>query len=176
MLACLSTSGPQAEATKKAGGHNRFIAGGYPVDFTNARMTLRLRGEMLKRGTEVVMLIQGVIDGICSGWLLTGQPIQVTEDWSEPTLSFTPDPAHWKALGSRHDRTDMYGTKPLPQVLADVNTNIMLVMYPLNIVPMGPIDDDPHMLRAGHDYPVWQSKLPEGYITLEQVRIRFASV
>ena len=174
MLACLSTSGPQTEAINEAGGPNRFIAGSYPTDFTNAEMTLRLKGELLKRDAEFVVLIQGVIEGICSGWLLTGQPIHVAKEWTERTLTFAPDPAHWTAMGSRHNRTDMYGVKPLERVLANVDTNIMLVMFPLNIVPMGSLDGDPHILRAGHDYPVWQSKLPEGYVMLDKVRIQFA--
>lgn len=174
MLACLATSGPQAETIKEAGGPNRFIAGGYPRDFTNAKMTLRLKGELLKRSAEIVVLVQGVIEGICSGWLLTGQPLQVLQQWTEQTLTFASDPAQWTALGSRHDRTDMYGVKPLEQVLRNVDVNVMLVMFPLNVVPMGSLDGDAHVLRAGHDYPVWRSKLPEGYIVLDEVRIQFA--
>ena len=174
MLASLGTCGPQTEVIKETGGFNRFIAGGFPTDFTGAKMTLRLRGELRKRDPEVVLLIQGVVERICSGWALVGQPIQVSEDWSEQTLTLAPDPAQWKPLGSRHDRTDTYGVKPLEQVLADVSTNIMLILFPLNVVPMGPIDGDPHLLRAGKDYPVWRSELPEGYITLGSVRILFA--
>ncbi len=83
MLACLSTYGPETEAIKEAGGPSRFIAGGYPTDFVNARMTVRLKGELLKRNAELVMLVQGGVDGICSGWLLTGQPIQVSEQWTD---------------------------------------------------------------------------------------------
>jgi hypothetical protein len=62
---------------------------------------------------------------------------------------------------------------PLKTVLSDVNTNILLVLYPLKISPMGPIDDDPHHLRPERDYPVWRSELPEGYVMLDEVRIRF---
>ena len=174
MLACLDTSGPKKEAINEAGGPNRYIAGSYPTDLTNAKMTLRLKGELLKRGAELVVLVQGVVEGTCSGWLLTGQALQVTKQWTEQTLTFVSDPAQWTALGSRHDRTDMYGVKPLEQVLRNVDGNFMLVMFPLSVVPMGPLDGDPHVLRAGHDYPVWQSRLPEGYIILDEVRIQFA--
>ena len=39
---------------------------------------------------------------------------------------------------------------------------------------MGPLDGDPNILRAARDYPVWTSRLPEGYVTLKEVRIEFA--
>ncbi len=174
MLACLSTYGPETEVIKEAGGPSRFIAGGYPTDFTNAKMTVRLKGELLKRNAELVVLVQGGVEGICSGWLLTGQVLQMSEQWTEQTVTLAPDPSQWTALGSRHDRTDSYGVKPLDKVLRNVDINIMLVMFPLNVVPMGSVGGDPHVLRAGHDYPVWRSKLPEGYIILDEVRIQFA--
>jgi hypothetical protein len=111
--------------------------------------------------------------GICSGWLLAGQPFHVTADWSEQTVVATPDPAQWKCLGSRHDRTDFYGEIPLATVLADVNTDILLVLHPLDIAPMGPLAGDPHRLRPERDYPVWRWRLPEGYVWLDEVRIEF---
>ena len=40
------------------------------------------------------------------------------------------DPAGWTALGSRHDRTDMYGEKPLEKLLRHVDANIMLLALP----------------------------------------------
>ena len=174
MLASLATRGPEVEAIKEAGGFNHFIAGGFPTDFTDATMTLRLKGELLIRDAQLVVMVQGMVEGICSGWLLTGQPLQVSEQWTQQTLTFPSDQAQWTALGARHDRTDTYGVKPLEHVLCNVDVNIMLVMFPLNVVPMGSIDGDPHVLRAGHDYPVWQSKLPEGYIVVDEIRIRFA--
>jgi hypothetical protein len=83
------------------------------------------------------------------------------------------DPANWTPLGVRHDRGDMYGIKPLERVLADVNVNIMLVLFPLDVAPMGPLEGDPHILRPERDYPVWRQRLPEGYVTLSEVRIDF---
>ena len=102
---------------------------------------------------------------------MTGQPIQVARQWAEQTVTFDPDPEKWTALGSRHNRTDTYGVKPLKKVLANVDTNVMMVLFPLNVVPMGRIQGDPHILRAGHDYPVWRSKLPEGYVVFDEIRI-----
>ena len=132
-----------------------------------------MRGELETRGAQPTLLIQGSADSLISGWLLTGQTFHVGQEWSEQTVTLTPDPAQWTCLMSRHDRADYYGYHPLQTILANVNVNIMLVMFPLNVVPMGPIPGDPHILRPGKDYPVWQSKLPEGYILLDEVRIEF---
>ena len=76
------------------------------------RMTVRLKGELEARGADLVLLCQSVRDGICSGWMLTGQPLRVTADWSEQTITAVPDAAQWECLGSRHDRTDFYGRIP----------------------------------------------------------------
>ena len=174
ILACLNTCGGQPEAIKEVAGKNRFIGGRYPIDFTNSQITLLMKGEMLNRGAELVLLIQGYVEGICSGWMLTSQPFTVTSDWSEQTISLEPDESQWTCLGSRHDRRDMYGIKPLGKVLSNVSANIMLVMFPLEVEAIGPIDGDPHILRAGRDYPVWQSKLPEGYVMIDTVKIEFS--
>ena len=37
----------------------------------------------------------------------------------------------------------------------------------------GPVHGDTHMLRPEQDYPVWRSRLPEGYVMLDEVRIEF---
>ena len=39
---------------------------------------------------------------------------------------------------------------------------------------MGPGQPDRDRLRAGRDYPVWRSELPEGYVVLNRVDIDFA--
>jgi len=173
MLMCLNTRGAQGEVFREVGGPNRFISGGFPTDFRDALFSLRLRGELLDRGAKMVVLIQGNVGGIVSGWMLTSQPFEITEGWSEQTVKLDARESSWTALGSRHDRTDMYGIKPLELVLAEVNVNIMLVMFPLKIIPMGAIAADPHILRPEKDYPVWRHKLPEGYITIDEIRIAF---
>ena len=134
----------------------------------------RTRGELVTQGSQFVLLIQGSVEGITSGWLCTGQPFDVTDSWSEDTIVLDPNPTNWTALGVRHDREDMYGIKPLDHVLSDVNVNIMLVLFPLEVAAMGPLDGDPHILRPERDYPVWQHRLPEGYVTLNEVRIDFS--
>ena len=175
LLYMLLTRGIAGEHQREVAGQNRFIGGRFPVDFTGARVTLRLKGELIARDAQLCLLVQSVQNGICSGWMLTGQPFTVTPDWSEQTVQLVPDPADWTSLGSRHDRTDFYGTIDLPRVLTDVNTNILLVLFPLDIAPMGPLDGDPHRQRPERDYPVWRSRLPEGYVQLDEVRIEFAA-
>jgi len=174
MLASLLTGGPgYGEAYMDAGGRNRFIERGFPTDFTGARLTVRLKGELERRSAQVVLLVQGTKDGITSGWVLTGSPLSVTEDWSRQTVVATPDERQWTCLGSRHDRTQSYGRIPLAQILRDVNADIIFALFPLEVVPMGRITGDPHRLRAGRDYPVWTSRLPEGYVTIAEVTIEF---
>jgi hypothetical protein len=174
LLYMLNTGGKPGEHQREVQGENQFTAGGYPTDFTNARMTLRLRGELEAKGAQLLLLCQAVQGGICSGWLLTGQPFSVTPGWSEQTVTLAPDPAQWTCLGSRHDRADFYGEIALETSLGDVNTDILLVLHPLDIAPMGPIDGDPHRLRPEKDYPVWRSRLPEGYVWLDGVEIDFS--
>ncbi|MBT4609530.1 MAG: hypothetical protein HOC05_05795, partial [Gemmatimonadetes bacterium] len=152
---------------------NRFILQGCPTDFTNAQFTLRLRGEVEAKGAKFHLLIQGAQDGLVSGWLLTGQSFEITPDWSEQTVTLVPDTAQWSCLKARHDRTESYGELPLTTILADVNVDILLVLHPLKIEPMGAIEGDRHQLRPEKDYPVWRSRLPEGYVCLDEVRIRF---
>ncbi|MFN0165635.1 MAG: hypothetical protein ACKV22_04320 [Bryobacteraceae bacterium] len=174
MLFGLGTKGPGfGEAQMEAGGENHFVEGGYPTNFTSARVTLKLKGELEARGAQLVLLAQGTQHGICSGWAMTGRPFHVTTEWTEETIQLDPDPALWTPLGSRHNRTRSYGIHPLETVLADVSNNIILILFPLTIVPMGPLEGDPHRLRPGGDYPVWTSRLPEGYVVLDEIRIEF---
>jgi hypothetical protein len=173
MLYVLLTLGPFGEHQREVAGENRFVRGGFGTDFTNAKITLRLKGELLAHGAKLNLLVQSIQDRLCSGWLLTGQPFEVTPDWSEQTVVAAPEARQWTPLGSRHDRTDSYGIIELSRVLRDVNADILLVLYPLHVAPMGPIAGDPHRLRPEKDYPVWRSRLPEGYVLLDEVRIEF---
>ena len=93
-----------------------------------------------------------------------------THQWLNARL----DADQWTSLDSRHDRTECYGTRPLETVLSDVNTNILLVLFPLDIAPMGPLDGDPHRLRPDVDYPIWRHRLPEGYVAMDEARISFS--
>jgi hypothetical protein len=173
MVFCLNTKGPFGEAMMETAGTNRFVTGGFSRNLTNATLTVSLKGELLLRGASFNLLVQTNNGNVTAGWVLVGQPLTVRKTWSEQSITLTCDSRQWVCLGSRHDRTDYYNHLPLEQVLADVNVNLMLILYPLKIVPMGPISGDPHRLRAGKDYPVWASQLPEGYIMMNRVRIRY---
>jgi len=175
LLMGLNTRGPFGESLREVSCPNEFVEQKFPTDFTNATLSLRSRGELELRGAQVVLLIQGSHAGVTAGWLLTGQPIRVTREWSDQTVTLVPDRRQWAPLGSRHDRTDMYGTVGLETVLADVNVNIYLVLFPVTVVPLGELDGDPHRLRPGRDYPIWTSRLPDGYLLVDTVTIRFAS-
>ena len=158
---------------EEVGGENQFAKASFPTDFTNAKLTVGVKGQLDLRGAKLCLLIQGTVGEICSGWVLTGQPIKVNKDWSEQTITAVCDPNQWTPLDSRHDRTETYGRIELETILNDVNTNIYLVMFPLNVVPEGPIQGDPHRLRAGYDYPTDKSKLPQGHIIIDSVKIEF---
>ena len=74
LLMCLVTRGAPGELTREVAGENRFIAGNYPTDFTNAKITIEAaRRSSKRRGRSLSVLLQGSVDGICSGWVLTGQ-------------------------------------------------------------------------------------------------------
>lgn len=175
LLFALNTTGVATEHTLELAGRNRFIDSGHGTNFTNAKISLRMKGEVHARGAKMILLCQGAHDGICAGWSLTGQPFEITENWSMQTITAAPDESLWTAMGTRHDRTESYGRAALQTALADVNANIILVLFPLTIEPMGPLEGDRHILRPDKDYPVWRSSLPEGYVMLDEVRIEFAS-
>lgn len=159
---------------KNAGGENHFIAGDFPVDFTNARVTVRLRGEVEMRGAQMVFLAQGRVGDHIVGQLLTGQPFEVTPEWSTQTVILSPDPTQWTCLGSRRDRTETYGWGEAAAVLRNLNLDFIFVLFPLDVVPTEPIAD-PHLLKAGEEYSVDRSRLPEGYIAIDEVKIQFTS-
>ena len=173
LLACLKTRGPIDEVTREVGGTNRFVAGAFPKDFTNAKITVRIRGELEPADAHVCLLIQGMDAGICSGWALTAQPIAVQSKYVETTLVAVPDARQWTPLGARHDRQDYYGVRPLETILKNVDVNIYLVLFPVHPKPMGPIVGDPHLKRAGRDYPIWPSSITQGYVVIDRIQIDF---
>lgn len=174
MAFCLLTKGiGYGEAYLEAGGLNRFIEGDFPTDFTGAEITFRVKGELETRGAQFLLLVQGSVDGLTSGWALTGSPFTVQKEWTEQTIVAVPDESQWTCLGARHDRAKSYGRIPLESILKNVNGNILLILFPLDVLPMGPLSGDPDRLRAGRDYPVWTGRLPEGYIVLDEICIKF---
>ena len=173
LLYCLMTTHatahrPEIECVAE---RNRFVDEGFPTDFTNARMTPRLKGEVDARGAQLVLLLQGDVGPRRINSAFTGQPFDITPDWSDQTVTLVPDDGQWTCLGSRHDRTEMYGEGPIAPLLADVNCDLILVLFPLDVVPVEALNTDMHRLRAGRDYEVDRSGLPEGFVMLDTVRI-----
>ncbi|MCX5659716.1 MAG: hypothetical protein NTW19_08345 [Planctomycetota bacterium] len=158
-------------------GPNKFINGDYPRDFTKARMTFRVKGDLRLAGSELALLIQcdEPIPGVRSNHTLHGQPIKVTKDWSEQTITLEPDEKQWTPMGVRKVGADCatYGNAPIAAALKKVNVDIILVLFPLEIVPVTPPKGGLHDLRAGKDYAVDAAKLPAGYVTIDEIRIDF---
>lgn len=208
MVYSYSTTGPIPELYAEVGGGpgggehtNSFVSGGYPTDFTDAIMTVRVRGDLINtNGASLVLLLQGMVDGICTGYLLTGRPIPVTPDYQDVRICLTSDPSAWTPLGSRHDRTATYGVKPFERLLACVDVNFMFVMFPLDVRPIPALfpppvgfqpepggrdpsfgydepetdpDRGPHLLRPERDYAVRRELLPSGFVLLSRVQIDF---
>jgi len=161
------------EASVTTLGQNRFVEDAYSTDMTNARVTVRLRGEVDLRGSQLVLLAQADVPGTRTNFVLSEQPLRVTPDWSEQSLLLSPHPRQWTCLGSRHDRTDMYGVGNIADVLRDLNVDIIFVLFPLNVVPLGEVSD-PHKLLPGSDYEADPRCLPSGEVCLDTVRIDYA--
>lgn len=166
------------ENLTKVGGKNRFVDGGYSRNLTNARMTLRLRGELDRRGSQLMLLVQANVAklGITGNHVLLAQPFDVTPEWTEQTVILEPDPAQWLSMGTRGEGADnsRYGDAPIDSVLHDVNVDMILVLFPLQIEPVVEIESDKHKLRAGKDYPVRQDRLPSGEVWLDELHIEYA--
>lgn len=158
------------QAVQAVSGVNRYIDSGFGSDLRAAAFTLRLRGDLAIRGARLQLLVQSRVGSHWVNYTLSASPFVVTPQWSEQTIVLEPDPSQWLCLGSRHDRTAFYGWGPLNDVLSDVNGNIILILFPLTIVPIEP-HTDVHTMRAGEDYQVRQELLPEGTISYDWVRI-----
>lgn len=175
LLFCLLTS-PEAYGRYAAhGGVNRFTEGRYPRDWTNARITVRLRGELALRGTQLQLLAQAKVGDRYVNCVLTGQPLAVTPDWSARTITLVPDADQWQCIGSHVARTDRYGMGKAADVLRDLNCDIILVLFPVDVVPAEPAQGNYHHLRAGEDYVVDTSRLPEGYVMMDRIEIEFSA-
>lgn len=153
-------------------GENRFVTEGYSRDLTNARLTVRLKGEVDLQGSQLILLAQADIPGTRPNFVLTGQPIEITPDWSEQTITLVPDSEQWLCLGGRHDMTDFYGYGDIADVLRDVNVDLIFILFPLTIVPLEPMDD-PHRLRPQREYPIDERYLPSGYVMFDTVTIEY---
>ncbi len=161
----------------RAGGKNRFVDGGYSRNLAGAQMTLRIRGELERRGSQLMLLVQSNVAelGITGNHVLLAQPFDVTADWTEQTITLEPDPAQWLSMGTRGEGADnsRYGDAPIDAVLRDVNVDMILVLFPLQVEPATEIEGDKHRLRAGKDYPIDEKFLPSGEVWLDEIRIDY---
>ncbi len=155
--------------------NNRFIDGGYPTDFRNAKITARLKGEVNLKGAQLLLHCQATVGTIAINFVLTGQPFVITPDWSEQTVHLTTDPDQWLCLGARHDMHDVYGCGEIEDVLRDINLDIIFLLHPINVVPVTPEPHGPHHRRPEVDYAVDTSFLPEGYVMMDEIQIEFAA-
>jgi hypothetical protein len=151
---------------------NRFVDGGFSRDLTNATMTVRMRGDMRLRGTEVVLLAQADVPGTRANFVLFAQPFHVTPDWSDQSMVLAPDRNQWRCVGTRHDMAHQYGYGDIVEALKDVNVDLILVLYPVTIVPLEPTDDI-HSTRPLIDYPIDERYLPSGEIQIDTIRIEY---
>lgn len=175
LLACLHTHRDfVTDHLVDVAGANRYIEQGKSRNLTNAKVTVRIRGELDLKGAEVVLLVQADIPGTRANFVLTGQPIHITPQWSEQTIRLVPDANQWTCLGSRHDRTDIYGCGDIADALRDLNVDMIFCLFPLNVAPTTEVDN-PHTLRAGEDYEVDQHWLPHGVVMLDTITIEYAS-
>jgi len=161
-------------------GKNRFVEDGFSRDLRNARIHVRMRGEVDARGAQLVLLAQANTARDARGeadWdhphvvnqVLAAQPLAITPQWSEQSITLVPNQAQWVQLGSRHDQ--VYSEGPIEDVLSDVNVDLICVFFPLDVQPLSPIDGDPHVLFAGRDYEIDRARLPKGYVMMDEVRI-----
>ena len=170
---------------------NRFVEGGFSTNLTNARVTARLRGTLDIAGplcndqtprterdvgdVQLCFHVQARVEGppkTTANFVLTGQPFEITEEWSEQTVQLSPDPKQWTSLGARHDLTDVYGDGDIAEVLADVNHDIIFLLFPLHVVPIGEVDDI-HRSWAARDYKVDMAYLPKGLIMFATVQSEY---
>ena len=156
------------------GGVNRFIEEGFQRDFTDARLTLRLKGEVDFLGSRLLLLAQARIGDICVNSVLEAQPFPVSSVWTEQTICLQADDDQWECLGARHDATEAYGWGTIGPVLKDLNCDIILILHPLDVVALEPFEGDLHRQRAEQEYDVDRSRLPSGHVLLDEVRIDFA--
>ncbi|MFA6110821.1 MAG: hypothetical protein WDA75_18835 [Candidatus Latescibacterota bacterium] len=175
----------------KLHGVNRFVEDGYSRNLTNARLTARLRGTMDLAGplcnghipvpqpdlggVRLLLLAQARVDGpprTTANFILSAQPFEITPDWSVQTVRLVPDPTQWTCLGARHDMTDEYGYGDIAEVLQDVNVDLIFVLFPLKVVPIGEVRDI-HRQWAAKDYKVDLQYLPKGLVMFDTIQIEY---
>jgi hypothetical protein len=164
--------GSPAASRAPPGWSSSFVEQGKSRDLRNARLTVRLRGEVDLKGAQMVLLAQATTPKTTANMILTGQPIRIAEDWSSQTIVLADDPNQWTCLGARKGREKEYGCDSIHAVLADVNNDLIFVLFNFRPAPACQGADRPGTY-AGVDYPVDQDSLPRGLIQFQSVRIDY---
>ncbi len=153
---------------------NPFVEQGKSRDFTNAKLSIRVRGDIDLKGTSLVVLLQADVPRtpLRCNYAMSGRPLPVSSQWQELSVTLSPDESLWTCMGARHDRTD-YGCSSIAEVLRDVNVDIIFILFPLNVVPIEDVAD-PHLLRPRLDYAIDETLLPEGSIMFDWVKLEYA--
>ena len=149
-----------------------FVRAGKSKDLRNAKLTVRLRGEVDLKGAQLILLAQSQTPKTTANMVLTGQPLRITEDWSEQTIVLANDEKQWTCLGARKGREQEYGCDAIDTVLSDVNCDLIFVLFPLNATPACKGADGPG-LYANVDYPANAANLPRGLIQFASIRIDY---
>ena len=136
-------------------------------------MTVRLRGEVDLKGADLTLWVQADVGDTRPNFALTGQSLTVTRDWSEQTLHLSDDPDQWTCVGGRHDKQDLYGYGDIRDALKDVNCDLILVLFPLTVVPLDVPIKEKDRLRTHRDYEPDYSCLPSGVIEFSSIRIDY---
>ncbi|MBM3932923.1 MAG: hypothetical protein FJ319_01250 [SAR202 cluster bacterium] len=171
-------------------GTNAFLEGGYPADFTNARVTVRLKGEGDTKGARLVLHTAAEVGDLIVPAQLVGQPIEITRTWSEQTVTMAPEQSQWNMMGGNWSKGKRYRFGTINEVLPQVK-NLIFVLSDIDVVPAAPMKVDSakitfgepaqippgleprYILRAGRDYPVDWTLLPSGSIAIDTVKIEF---
>lgn len=126
---------------------NHFTDGGFSRDLRNARLTVRLRGQVDRCGSDLLLLVQARLATTTANYILTVQPFHIRPEWTEETVTLSTNPTEWTCLGARHELLDYYCCGDIVDVLSDVNVDYDIKW---DVLPWGWIEFD--IIRI--DYPL----------------------
>ena len=133
---------------------------------------MRIRGQSEWRGAHLLLLAQSRLPTTTANYVLTGQPFQVMPEWTDQTVTLSTDATRWTCLGARWDLLDDYGCADIGEVLADINVDLIFVLFPVQVVPAQPLAD-PHATRPHLNYELDWDALPSGMVEFDTVRIDY---
>ena len=76
-------------------------------------------------------------------------------------------------MGGRHDKLDLYGYGDIRDALRDVNCDLILVLFPLDVVPLDAPLEMKDRLRTHRDYEPDYAYLPSGVIEFDTIQIEY---